>query len=83
MASVLIVYIILLLVFFFFTGLILRHTHRYGHLSEWFKVALIVFGILSVIIIIVSFYFLIQLYTVNPSAPALAPLPSQGNNINF
>ena len=83
MTSVLIVYIVLLLVFFFFAGLVFRHIHRYGHLSEWFRIALIVFGTLAVMIIIFSFYLLLKLYTANPSAPALTPLPSQGNNINF
>lgn len=83
MTSVLIVYIILLLVFFFFAGLVFRHTHRYGHLSEWFRIALIVFSILAVIIIIFSFYLLLKLYTANPSVPVSVPLPTQGSNINF
>ena len=40
------------------SGLILRHALRFGYLSPRFKIVVMVFGVLSLIIIIFSLYLM-------------------------
>ena len=53
-----VIYIFLLIVFLGISGLIIRHTIKFGYLSPDFKKVVIVFGVLSIIVIIYSIYVL-------------------------
>jgi len=52
------VYILLLIVFLIVSSLIVRHLMKFGYLSPNFKYVVIVFGVISLTIIIFSIYLL-------------------------
>lgn len=83
MTFITVIYVLLLLVFCIFTGFIIRHTKRYGHLAPRFKITASIFGVVALALILFSLYLMTQLYS-NPSRPFSRPAPASGNgSINF
>ena len=78
------IYAVLLIVFLVVSGLIFRHTVKFGYLSPRFKTIASVFGVLALIIIIFSIYLVIKLFRAPPSAyPYSFPSTSYPSDINF
>ncbi|MBN2086813.1 hypothetical protein JW758_00535 [Candidatus Peregrinibacteria bacterium] len=60
MAIAIIIYILVLICFIAISGLIVRHSIKFGYLSARFKSVVAVFGIIALIIIIFSIYLMFQ-----------------------
>ena len=67
MTLVVIIYIILLIIFLIVSGLIFRHTIKFSYLSSKFKIVASTFGLIAFIIIIFSFYLILQISSSNSS----------------
>ena len=84
MYIVIAIYAVLLIVFLVISGLIFRHTVKFGYLSPRFKKVVSVFGILALIITIFSIYLIISLFRSPSSAPSYSyPSVSTPSDINF
>jgi hypothetical protein len=83
MGLVLAIYIVLLIIFLVTTAMIFRHTIKFGYLSPQFKIVVVVFGVLALIGVIVSFYLVVNLFR-TPSAPTFDyPSVSTPSDIQF
>ena len=58
MTLVIFIFILLLIAFLIGSGLIVRHEIKFGYLAPKFKIVVIIFGTLSLTIIIVAIYLL-------------------------
>lgn len=84
MFIVIAIYAVLLIVFLVVSGLIFRHTVKFGYLSPRFKTIASVFGIFALIIIILSIYLVVGLLRAPPSTPSYSyPSFSTPSDINF
>jgi hypothetical protein len=81
MGLVVATYVILLIIFLVMSSLIFRHAVKYGYLSPRFKTLVVLFGAVSLITIVLTFYFLIKLFGA-PSTPSF-PTFSTGSELNF
>lgn len=80
----LIIYILFLLIFFIASGLIFRHTVKFGYLSQRFKTIVTIFGLLALSVIIFSIYIFLQVLT--PSSETYStssPPTSNSGELNF
>jgi hypothetical protein len=77
---VLITYCVLLAVFLLMAILAIRHTMRFGYISQKFKAIAWIFGIVALGVIIFSVYLLINLY--KPTTSNLFPKTSK-TDINY
>lgn len=73
------IYIIFLIIFSVTAALIFRHAVKYSYLSPRFKKIVIIFGIMSSVVIVISIYLIIRLLF---TAPSTSPSPSLNNDIN-
>ena len=62
MGIILAVYIVLMVIFLVMSALIVRHTVKYGYLSQKFKTIVTVFGLIALGVIIFSLYMVISLF---------------------
>ena len=60
MTVAIIIYVLTLIVFFIISGLIVRHSIKFGYLSPRFKTVVITFGAIALIIIIFSIFLMFQ-----------------------
>lgn len=77
------VYIVLILIFLVMSALIVRHTVKYGYLSQKFKSIVTIFGLIALGVIVFSLYMMISLFT--GSSPSSSPSVKTVNSgeINF
>ena len=84
---VLIIYLVLTAAFLMGAALIFRHFKKFGYLSPQFGITVTVFGLIALIILGVSLYFLIQLYHLETGSPTLFDRPgsvsTSGSGIDF
>jgi len=83
MGLVLAIYIVLLIIFLAICALIFRHTIKYGYLSPKFKMVVVVFGIIALIVIIFSIYLATKLFGALPSPSYYTPSVSTPSEIQF
>jgi hypothetical protein len=58
MTLTILTYIILLIIFLIISGLIFRHAIKFGYLAPRFRFVVGIFGLISLVVIIFSFYLL-------------------------
>jgi len=89
MVLIVLIYIVLLIIFFTLSGIIVRHTIKYGYLAPTFKFLVGVFLVFSVLLIGASAYFLFtardssNLSTPNYQDDTPVPSTSNSNSFNF
>ena len=80
----LIIYILFLIIFFVASGLIFRHTVKFGYLSQRFKTIVIIFGLLALSVIIFSFYIFLQVLTTSSETYSTSNSPTfNSGDLNF
>lgn len=61
MTLAIVIYAALLVVFIAISALVVRHAVKYDYLSPRFKVVIVIFGVLSLVVILASLYLLFLL----------------------
>lgn len=85
MLLLVLLYIVLLVIFFAISAIIINHSRRLGKLVPHYRAVMGFFGLISIIIIAISLYFLLQVGddSPKPANPITAPASSGSSDLQF